>query len=397
MSEPVRKIRVMVVDDSAVIRGFFINMLESSPMIEVVASAGNGEIALNVLKRQGEHRVEVDVLTLDIEMPVMDGLTALPEILKLSPKTRVILASSLSQDGAAETVKGLSLGAADYIPKPSKPQDREAMYKFSRKLLAKVKILAGQPVSEEPEEEEAPAAPVPAAPATPASAPRPAPIAPAAPSGITKMPRTEDVVLRPAPTVQKVPEAIAIGCSTGGPQALNTLFRALKGRKFKVPVFITQHMPPHFTTMLANQLQEVSGIPSAEGQEGDIVEPGRIYLAPGDFHMLVRRSASTVGIYLNKGPQENFCRPAVDPMLRSLTEAYGDRLLVLIMTGMGADGMLGCKQVVEKGGTVFAQDKATSIVWGMPGAVATAGLCTQVLPLAELPNALIHMAQGQIV
>ena len=380
-TSPPVKIRVMVVDDSAVIRGLFSTMLESDPDITVVASANNGEMALNLLRRSGENKVEVDVVTLDIQMPVMDGLVALPEILKLSPRAKVIMASTLTSEGASETVRALALGAADYIAKPSSTRDREAMYQFSQDLINKVRALGG--LSEHP------------AGAAGSTAPAPDPMPMPKIATAARSQKTEEIVLRSSAGMKR-PEAIAIGCSTGGPQALMTLFKALKGKRFQVPVFITQHMPPQFTTMLAAQIVEVCGIPSGEGKEGEIAQPGHIYLAPGDYHMVVKRDGSRAMLHLNQNPPENFCRPAVDPMLRSLAEFYGDRLLVLIMTGMGADGMAGSKAVVEQGGHVFAQDKATSVVWGMPGAVATAGLCCKLVPLAEIAGTLISLSQGQI-
>lgn len=380
-----RKVRVMVVDDSAVIRGFFTNVLQADPSVEIVASLGNGEMALNLLRRQGENHVHVDVVTLDIEMPVMDGLSALPQMLKLSPGIKVIMASSLSTEGAQETMRALQLGAADYIAKPASPKNREEMYAFAQELLGKVKVLGGITPSSTPEMAATKKENKPETAASPIITHVPQNVAP------------ENIILRKTSLTGKKPAAIAIGCSTGGPQALTTLFRALKGKNFKVPVFITQHMPPQFTAMLAQQLTEVSGLSVVEAKDGMTVTAGTVYLAPGDFHMLIKNAGTETAIILDKGPLENFCRPAVDPMLRSLVEVYGDKLLVLIMTGMGADGLKGCQRVVDTGGVVLAQDKATSVVWGMPGAVASAGICTRVEPLMSLAPLLMEFSQGQIL
>src|SRR5581483_7688160 len=178
-------------------------------------------------------------------------------------------------------------------------------------------------------------------------------------------------------------DCLAIGSSTGGPQALFALFRSL-GRIDRMPVFVTQHMPATFTTILAEHLAQASGMPAAEAKDGEVVTAGRIYVAPGDFHMTVENQGTAMVVRLNKNPPENFCRPAVDPMLRSIAKAYGPRTLFVMLTGMGQDGLRGARDLVAAGGTVIAQDEATSVVWGMPGAVATAGLCTAVLPLNEI-------------
>lgn len=367
------RLRVMVVDDSAVIRGLITRMLEADPDIKVVASVGNGQLAVNQLER---HPKEIDVVILDIEMPVMDGLTALPLMLKVDPNVKVIMASTLTKRNAEISLKALSAGAVDYVPKPSTARELSGESDFRRELLDKVKglgIVHRSEVGKAPPKLVHP----------PASAP--APSAPSAAPGEKPerwvMKHQDEVELRKPG--QSRPDILAIGSSTGGPQAL---FEFLKGlpKTIGMPVVITQHMPATFTSILAEHITRMSGWPCAEAKEGEVLEAGRIYLAPGDYHMNIVQKGPQRVITLNQDPPENFCRPAVDPMLRSLIKVYGPRIFTVILTGMGNDGARGSKQVVEAGGTVIAQDEKTSVVWGMPGAVASAGLCSAVLPITEL-------------
>jgi two-component system chemotaxis response regulator CheB len=351
--------RLMVVDDSAVIRGLLTRSLEADPEVEVLASASNGEMALNALSRH-----DIEIVILDIEMPVMDGLTALPKLLAAKPGLKVIIASTLTRRGADISMRALATGAADYLTKPGASALTSAEA-FKRELLAKVKALgqarrraAGLAAPE----------PMLRGAAQPAQEPAPAP-------------SRRVIGLRPA--ARELPEVIAIGSSTGGPQALFRVMAALKGA-LKLPIFITQHMPATFTTILAEHIARASDYPAAEGVDGEPVQGGRVYVAPGDFHMTVESEHGGKVVRLLKTPPENFCRPSVDPMLRSLAAVYGGRMLTLILTGMGHDGLAGGRAVVEAGGTLIAQDEATSVVWGMPGAVATAGLCSAVLPLDEI-------------
>jgi len=351
----------MIVDDSAVIRGLLTKTVETDAEIKVVSTVGNGQAAIDALKR-----TDVDIIVLDIEMPVMDGMTALPKLLEARPGVQVIMASTLTLKGASVSMKALSLGAADYLPKPTTTTGLHNADDFKRELIEKVKSwgLVARRKRGLP----------PGTAAAPGSA-----AAPAAPKKLY----TGEVRLRPAATVAGRVDCLAIGSSTGGPQALFTLFRAL-GRVDKMPVFVTQHMPATFTTILAEHLAQAAGMPAAEAKDGEAVAPGRIYVAPGDFHMTVESQGAGMVVKLNKNPPENFCRPAVDPMLRSITKAYGPRTLFVMLTGMGQDGLKGARDLVAAGSTVIAQDEATSVVWGMPGAVATAGLCTAVLPLNEI-------------
>ena len=350
--------RVMVVDDSAVVRGLLVRALDADPAIHVTASADG----LTAIKRAG--RDEIEVVVLDIEMPVMDGMTALPKIIEARPDAQVIVASTLTRRNAEISLRALRAGAADYIAKPSSSSDLHSPEGFNKELIDKVKALgaARRSVSGEPA-----ASPAKATKAVGEPVPQGAP--------------AKEIKLRPAPSF--VPRALAIGSSTGGPQALHDLFAALPSR-IPVPVFLVQHMPPAFTNLLAEHLSRSSSIPCNEGKDGEAVVAGRAYLAPGDFHMEVEAKGGSPVIRLHQGPQENFCRPAVDPTLRSLAKVYGGKVQVVILTGMGADGMKGSRAIVESGGAVVAQDEESSVVWGMPGAVASAGLCSAVLPLPEI-------------
>ena len=345
----------MICDDSLVIRSAMARILESDPTIRVVARAGNGQAALDALKLH-----DVDVVVLDIEMPIMDGLTALPLLLAADPGLRVIMASTLTTRGADIAMRALRLGAADYMPKPS-AAGVGADSLFGPELIAKVKGLAKLRRMQRP-----------AGPA--AHAP---PRAPGAP-----------IQLRPPP--RHLPHLLAIGSSTGGPNALFALVQTLSPR-LPIPVVITQHMPATFTTILAAHIDKLGVLPCIEAHEGARLQAGHMLLAPGDRHLLVRRDAAGLFAVLSDAPAENFCRPSVDPMLRSATEATEGRTLVVMLTGMGQDGMEGTRAVVTHGGAAIAQDEATSVVWGMPGAVARAGFAHAVLPLGQIGPKILAM------
>lgn len=367
-------VRVMVVDDSAVIRGLITRALETDPGVQVVATVGNGQLAISQLAR-----TDVDVIVLDIEMPVMDGITALPELLKAAPDVKIVMASTLTQRNAQVSIEAMQKGASDYIPKPSSTGEIHGSADFKRELLEKVKALgrarrdkrdrniaAGVP--------EAKGAPAPRA----ALAPRPSLLSPTAP-----------IKLRPFGRMP--PQIVGIGSSTGGPQALFTVLGAMPPA-MRLPIVITQHMPATFTTILAEHIGRVAKRPTAEGKDGEPVEAGKIYLAPGDNHMVVETDGARKVIRLNKNPPENFCRPAVDPMFRSLAAAYGPSVLGVVLTGMGADGAKGGKVLAEAGGSVIAQDEASSVVWGMPGATAQTGVCSAVLPVDRIAGEIARVA-----
>jgi two-component system chemotaxis response regulator CheB len=351
--------RVMVVDDSVVVRGLITRALEADSEIEIVASVGNGQQAVAAALRQ-----KVEVAVLDIEMPVMDGMTALGKLLELDAGLKVIMASTLTKRNADISMQALAAGAADYVAKPSATRELVGADLFKRELLAKVKALGAARRGGEGR--------------VSARATRPG--GPAA-SGAAPRHHGAPIALR-APGIMR-PEVLAIARSTGGPQALMAVLGELAGR-VNLPILVTQHMPPTFTTILAEHLSRHAKRPCREAVDGEPVLPGRIYIAPGDYHMLVERGARERVIRLDHGPAVNFCRPAADPMLRSLAEAYGGRVLAMVLTGMGQDGVRGAQAVIAAGGTLIAQDEATSVVWGMPGAVAQAGLCAAVLPVREI-------------
>lgn len=344
--------RVMVCDDSVVIRGAISRMLEADPAVQVVARVAHGQAALDELARS-----RPDVLVLDIEMPVMDGITALPRLLRADPGLRVAMASTLTTRGADIALRALRLGAADYVPKPSSIGTRSDEH-FRRELLEKVKGLArlrrraGQP-----------------------------PLS----SG--------DGQLALRPVGRLPPRLLAVGSSTGGPQALFTLVQGL-GHGVSVPVVLTQHMPPAFTPILAEHIGKLGGMPCSEARNGEALQPGRMYLAPGDRHLIVEGTRGGLQARLSDAPAVNFCRPSVDPMLQSASAACDGRVLVAMLTGMGRDGLDGTRTVVQAGGTAVAQDEATSVVWGMPGAIAQAGLCHAVLPLPRLAPKLVELLRG---
>lgn len=352
-------IRVLLADDSAVVRGMLTRMLEADPEIVVVASVGDGQMAVRSVERLGN----VEVVVLDLEMPRMDGLTALPELMRADPNLQLIIASSLTLRNADISLKALAAGAKDTIPKPSSGSAINQAGDFKRELVAKIKALgeARRRLGIAPKPMEARSVSAPASPRPPKS--------------------SAPIKLRPM--IAGPIDVIAIGSSTGGPQAL---FKALASlpAEMQQPILITQHMPPTFTTILAEHLTRSSGRPAREGQDGEPIEKGRIYVAPGDHHMVVEARPEGNFIRLNKDASESFCRPSVDPMVRSIVKAYGRRVLGVILTGMGQDGLKSGHKLVEAGANLIAQDEATSVVWGMPGAVANAGLCAAVLPIAEI-------------
>ena len=352
-------LRVMVVDDSLVLRGLISRMVNEAPAIaQVVATAQNGQVAID-RARQGN----LDVVILDIEMPVMDGITALPELLAIDRNLVVIMASTLTTRNAEISLKAISAGAKDYVPKPSSLTPGAGAEDFKRELLEKIKTLGHRY--------------------------RRRSVAPAQ-SGGELSPGSKATLFSLRPVTLGRPSALAIACSTGGPNALQQLLKAMPG-PLRVPVFVTQHMPPTFTALLATNLSRETSHRCAEAQNGEVVRAGCVYIAPGDYHMTVVRKGSDLVIKLDQLEKENFCRPAADPMLRSLSAIYNRQLLVAILTGMGQDGLSGGKMVVESGGNLLAQDEASSVVWGMPGAVARAGLACAVLPIPQLATRLCDM------
>ncbi len=382
--------RVMLVDDSAVVRGLVTRWMQEDPEIEVAASVGNGAVAVREIGR-----TDIEVIVLDVEMPEMDGLTALPKILAAQPDVKVIMASTLTMRNADISLKALQAGAADYIAKPSAMRDQSTVQEFQRDLLARVKTLGA--VARRAKRRRA-GLPEGGSTAKAAPAPSARAAAPAGTGGATGATSSKSlyagpITLRSAAILP--PKVLAIGSSTGGPQALFQVFGQLKN-KIRIPILITQHMPPTFTTILAEHLTRIAGMNAAEAVDGEPVEGGRIYIAPGNWHMTVQVEGQKKVIRLNQDPPENFCRPAVDPMLRSLARAYGGSVLSVILTGMGSDGAKGGQVLIDAGGTMIAQDEATSVVWGMPGAVASHGLCSAVLPLDRIASHIEKLTQGAV-
>lgn len=346
------KIRVLIVDDAVVVRRVVANVLSEDPELEVVGTAPGGRIALAKLTQ-----VNPDAITLDVEMPEMDGLQTLAEIRKTHPLIPVIIFSTVTERGAAITIDALSLGANDYVTKPANVGSvTAAMQRIREELIPKIKALCGRSQGQgkaSPRAEQAPREKF------------------TAPDSATPIIRHRGV------------DVIAIGISTGGPNALAKLIPDLPA-DFPVPIVIVQHMPPIFTKILADRLNSQSAISVREAVQGDKLAPGHVWVAPGDHHMFLVREDSCVRIELQQGPPENSCRPAADVLFRSVAEVFGSRSVAVVMTGMGQDGLYGCRLIREKGGQVLAQDEETSVVWGMPGYVVNAGLADRVLSLDQI-------------
>jgi two-component system chemotaxis response regulator CheB len=349
-----RPIRVLVVDDAVVVRRLFTAALAEDPTIEVVGTAANGKIALAKIPQ-----LSPDVITLDVEMPEMDGLETLAAIRKSYPRLPVIMVSSLTVRGAAVTIDALSLGASDYVTKPSRTGGPDETLRCLREvLIPRIQALGGRAV---------------------AGVQRAAPAA--APAGA----RTERAGGRV--------DVVAIGVSTGGPNALGMLLPMLPAT-FPVPVLIVQHMPKLFTQLLAERLAARGPLPVAEAVDGEVLQPGRVWIAPGDFHLTVARDGAAIRLHTHQEAPENFCRPAVDVLFRSVAEAYGRQSLAVVLTGMGQDGVRGCRRIREAGGQIVVQDEATSVAWGMPGGVAGEGLADAVLPLDQIGGEVLRRVQS---
>jgi len=357
-----KKIKILIVDDAVVVRRIISDVLAHDPSLEVVGVAANGRIALEKIRR-----LEPDLITLDIEMPEMDGLQTVTEIRKLYPRLPVIMFSTLTERGAAASLNALALGANDYVTKPSNVGSVSAAMQCLRDdLIPKIKALCGQAIVQEVIH-----TPQQARPTVAAASPRPVAIKPE---------RKERV------------DIVAIGVSTGGPNALAEVIPAIPA-DFPVPIVIVQHMPPLFTRLLAERLDTRSALKVHESVADASIEPGHAWLAPGDFHMQVERSQNGLNVRLNQEAQENSCRPAVDVLFRSVAKNFGPNVLAVIMTGMGQDGLVGCQHIRQAGGQVIVQDEASSVVWGMPGTVSRAGLADQVLPLNQLASEISSRVQ----
>ena len=366
-------LRVMVVDDSVVIRGMISRWLGSEPDMVVAASLRTGLDAVNQIER-----INPDVAVLDIEMPDLDGISALPLLLAKKRNLVIIMASTLTRRNAEISLKALSLGASDYIPKPESTREPGAAETFRHHLVQKIRHLGAKVRRTAPS----------------VSAPALAPVLDHGrePPGRASQSASLQFPRRSFGTQN--PRALLIGSSTGGPQALMTLVAEIGAIIDRFPVLITQHMPPTFTTILAEHLARASHRPAQEAVDGEIVKAGHIYLAPGGRHMRVARHGTDAAIVLDDGPPVNFCKPAVDPLFTSAIDVWQGGILAVVLTGMGSDGMRGGKDIVAAGGSVIAQDEATSVVWGMPGAAVHAGICAAVLPLGQIAPKLVRLFSG---
>jgi len=352
MSGAPGRIRVLVVDDSVVIRRLVTEALAEDPQIEVVGIASNGKIALEKIAQ-----LKPDAVTMDIEMPVMNGIEAVRQLRRRSPRLPVVMFSTLTERGASATLDALAAGASDYVTKPSNVGSfSESQQNIREQLIPKLKALTGTRRAAGPSRVPAPASP--------------------------RRPRTGPFGI------------LAIGCSTGGPDALARVLPALPG-DLAVPVVVVQHMPPLFTRLLAQRLDAHCRLHVREAAQGEEIVPGRVLIAPGGLHLTLRRQKATIVTQLTEDPPENFCRPAVDVLFRSVSALYGDRVLAAVLTGMGKDGERGAVQIRSAGGEVFVQDEATSVVWGMPGAVAMSGQADRVLALDRIgPDLATALSRG---
>jgi len=340
-------VRVLVVDDSVVVRKLLSEALISSTEIQLAGTASSGAIALAKIPQ-----VNPDVITLDIEMPGLNGIQTLAEIRRLYPKLPVIMFSTLTEQGAAITLEALSLGASDYLTKPTNSASLSgAMESVRRELIFKILNLAGRN--------------------------RP-----------SALPAFRAASARRKPGSQRI-EILAIGTSTGGPNALAEVIPRLPG-DFPVPTVVVQHMPPLFTRLLAERLASQSQLVVREAEHGQLLEPGSVWIAPGDYHMTVVRRGLAARLELNQEPPENSCRPAVDVLFRSVARSYGPNVLAVVMTGMGSDGARGAAHVREAGGEIVVQDEATSVVWGMPSAVIQSAGADKICPLPEISEEILR-------
>ena len=349
-----RRTRILIVDDSAVMRSLLRSVVCSDAGLEVAGTAADGALALSSIAI-----LRPDLILLDVEMPVMDGLVTLRELRRQGHKMPVIMCSSLTQRGAKVTLEALAGGASDYVAKPAGQASREAATRaLGQELVPKIHALTNQ-AEGQAEGQILPMGPRPAAQA-----------------------------------ISSIPVVLAIGVSTGGPAALDILLPALRGN-FPLPVLIVQHMPELFTRLFAERLDGRCKLRVREAAEGDQVRAGTIYIARGNWHMEVQAASlagSPATLHLNQGPLENHCRPAVDVLFRSVAAVYGAGVLAVVLTGMGSDGLMGCRMIRDHGGAVLVQDQASSTVWGMPGAVSNAGLAHKVLALNDLAPEILRLA-----
>jgi len=345
---------VLVADDSGAVRGMIARKLNGEKFLEVVATAGDGREAVELYKK---HRPDFAIL--DIYMPGMTGIEALEEIRKFDREARVFIYSAITKRDAEEVFRAVTnMGAVEFLEKPSGAAEVHAFLESLSRKMCGIGARKGDKTEANASIKIAQNKPLPP--------------------------------LLPYPKMALIPKVLAIGSSTGGPQALMKVLKPLKG-KCHVPIIITQHMPASFTGILAKQIQDETDIQTFEAQDGQLLEGGKIYIAPGDYHMRFKKNVDGKPVVsLKQDPPINYCRPAVDPMFESILEIYPNNILAVILTGMGSDGLGGSRKIVESGRNILiAQDKATSVVWGMPQAVAQAGLCQEILPLTEIPQKIL--------
>jgi two-component system chemotaxis response regulator CheB len=369
------------VDDAVVVRSLLARWVDAEPDMQVIASLRTGREAVAQLERH-----DPDVVMLDIDMPELDGISALPLLLQKKRDLVVIMVSTLTRRSAEISLRALSLGAADYIPKPESARETTTSTSFRRELIEKIRTLGRGRFS----------------PRVYARAPTPGRELP--PKGVHYAPALrpkkdlphgpEAAAIELRPFAPVTPRALLIGSSTGGPQALTMLIEKLPAAVDRAPVLITQHMPPTFTTVLAEHLSRIGGRGAHEAEDGEPVLAGGIYVAPGGRHMRVVRNGHGIKIAIGDDAPINFCKPAVDALFTSAAAVWGSASLAVVLTGMGSDGTRGAAEIVAAGGSVIAQDEATSVVWGMPRSVAQAGLCSAVLPLTEIAPKIIRLFSG---
>ncbi len=341
-------IRVLIVDDSSVIRRTLKTVLLSDPDFNLVGAGCDGKEGVELALK-----LKPDLVILDVDMPKMNGLEVLAELKKKNPELPIIMFSSLVQKGSLITLDAISLGADDYFCKPSTGSAEETIELLKKDLLPRLKAVFKKNQST---------------------------------SGVFNLPQAAKKVLKE--NIKSVtPKILAIGVSAGGPEALKILLTALP--PLPVPAIITQHMPAGFTKSLADHLNTQTKHPVTEAIDGDTLVAGKFLLAPGDYHMVLEPCLAGNKVRLNQNPPENYCRPAVDPMLRSVAKIYGASALTVILTGMGQDGLEGCKVIHKAGGKILVQDQATSVVWGMPGSVYKEGLAEEALSIHDLALAIM--------
>jgi two-component system chemotaxis response regulator CheB len=369
MSQPANPIRVLVVEDSLITRHLIVTALNRDPAISVVGTAGNGLAAIEAAQKH-----QPDLVTMDIEMPELDGIAALQQIRRNQAQLPVIMLSSLTQRGARETIRALTSGASDYLAKPKGMDNPEAAYAYlAAELIPKIKALCPRPGTLRVAQQEPmglPTAPVQTA-------------APAAIAPTTATPQSKPAGKKTWPRV----DAVCIAISTGGPMALVKLFEHWE-QPLPVPLLIVQHMPPKFTALLAERLSTLGVTTVEEPYEGQVPLAGYAYIAPGGWHMEVQSVNARQRLHLSDAIPENSCRPAADVLFRSAAQVYGRHALALVMTGMGTDGLNGARSIAQVGGMVVAQDQASSAVWGMPGAVVNAGLADEVWRLDDIAKSI---------